>query len=246
MTYSIIARDPKTGYFGAAVASRFFAVGAVIPFISKQSAVATQALVNPVWGIEGNQLMQAGHSPEQAIAKLKERDNGQAQRQVHMIDKSGQTAAHTGKQCIDWAGDMCRQDVSVAGNMLAGPAVLKDMLACYMDNMALDFAPRLLCAMEAAEAAGGDKRGRQSAALRIHRGEEFAWLDLRADDHAHPLNEVRRLLDVAQERYIHFTDMMGSSDNISGHADRAKIETAIAEAAEKRGDKPTASLASDP
>ncbi len=230
MTFSIIARDEQTGHLGIAVASRFFAVGAVIPFITEYGAVATQALVNPVWGVQGNRMMQDGQTPQQALADLKARDSGADQRQVHMIDASGRTAAHTGNSCISWAGHICAKNVSVAGNMLEGQAVLDAMISNWSDNSGCPFAERLLAAMEAGEAAGGDKRGRQSACLKIHRGEAFAWLDLRADDHAQPLAEIRRLLDVAQERYIHFTDMMGSTANISGHADRSRIDAAIRQA----------------
>ena len=247
MTFSLIAREPETGHLGIAVASRFFAVGAVIPFITPAGAIATQALINPLWGVEGNKLLASGVRPQAVLSRLQDRDAGHRQRQVHVMAKDGTNAAYTGADCIEWAGHKAEGNLSVAGNMLAGPQVLEAMLASYHDNADKDFAERMLCAMEAAEAAGGDKRGRQSASLTIHRGEDFPWIDLRCDDNAEPLTEIRRLLDVASERYLHFTEMMGSSARFSGHADRSKIDAAIAAAAKKREaeNKPLASQAYD-
>ena len=247
MTFSLIARDPETGYLGIAVASRFFAVGAVIPFITPYGAIATQALVNPQWGVEGAKLLEDGAAPEAVLSQLKNKDNGHRQRQVHVMHITGMSAGYTGDECIGWAGHKSAPNISLAGNMLAGTNVLEDMLGSYHDNAGKPFAERMLCAMEAGEAAGGDKRGRQSASLTIHRGEAFPWIDLRCDDHGAPLIEIRRLLDVASERYLHFTEMMGNSENFSGHADRSKIDAAIKQAAEERKaqNKSPASLAYD-
>lgn len=245
MTYSIIARDPETGHLGIAVASRFFAVGAVIPFISPSGAIATQALVNPLWGVEGLKYLEKGTPPESVLSALKQKDTGHLQRQVHIMDSQGKSQGYTGADCIEWAGHKSAKDLSVAGNMLAGEKVLDAMITGYHDKSKLSFPERLLHAMEAGEAAGGDKRGRQSASLTIHRGEAFPWIDLRCDDHSEPLVEIRRLLDVASERYIHFTDMMGSTSNFSGHADRSKIEAAIEKGERERAarNQPSASRA---
>ncbi|WP_373049720.1 DUF1028 domain-containing protein [Thalassovita aquimarina] len=229
MTYSIVARDPATGHLGIAVASRFFAVGALVPHIHPNAAVATQAFINPLWGIEGSARLQAGEAAEDVIADLIGRDDGQAQRQAHMIDAKGRIAAHTGTACIDWAGHCSADGVSVAGNMLTGPQVIDDTLVCYLDNLDKPFAERLLLAMQAGEDAGGDKRGRQAAALRIHRGQAYPWIDLRADDHADPLEELRRLLDVAGDRYLFFAEELATADNFSGCKDRTELDRAIAE-----------------
>ncbi len=247
MTYSIVARDPGTGHLGIAVASRFFAVGALVPHIDGKVAVATQAFVNPLWGVEGIAAMADGASAEATIRRFAERDAFASQRQAHMIDLQGRSAAHTGADCIDWAGHRIAEGVSVAGNMLVGPAVVEDTLAAYLDNMSLPIVERLLAAMRAGEDAGGDKRGRQGAALRIHRGEPFPWLSLNVDDHADPLAELGRLMAVAGERYLFFADELGTSDDFSGRADRARLEARIAENERARAAQGTgsASFATD-
>jgi uncharacterized Ntn-hydrolase superfamily protein len=230
MTYSIVARDPETGAHGVAVASRFFAVGSRVPHLrGGLCAVATQAFVSPLWGIEAADRMARGERAADVLADLVARDRGQASRQIHMLDSFGGQAAHTGADCVDWAGHLIADGVSVAGNMLAGPAVVERTMAAYRAGADLPFAERLLAAMEAGEAAGGDRRGRQSAALRIHRGEDYPWLDIRADDHADPLAELRRLWDVANERYLLFCELLPTRANFSGVAERGPIDRAIAD-----------------
>lgn len=229
MTWSIVARDPQTGFFGVAVATRFFAVGALVPHVrGGRCAVATQAFVSPLWGMEAADRLALGEAPEAVIRDLVARDAGQSQRQIHMLDAQGRIAAHTGASCIDWCGQLQAEGISVAGNMLANGRVIADTLACYLDHPDLPFAERLLTAMEAGEAAGGDKCGKQSAALRIHRSEDYPWIDIRTDDHPDPLAELRRLLDVAQERYLFVADAMPTRANFSGVTDRTEIDRAIA------------------
>ena len=228
MTWSIIARDSETGDFGIAVATRFFAVGARVPFIAAGfGAVATQALVNPYYGIDGLKLLAEGRSPQDVIETLKAADSGHAHRQLHIIDAAGRIAAHTGAACVDWCGHLQGGDFSIAGNMLAGPAVLEDTAAAYAANAALPFARRLIAAMCAGEAAGGDKRGRQSAALLIHGAEEWPALDLRVDDHLDPLAELGRLEEVSRERWVHFRQFLPSRANPAGITDRALIDAGI-------------------
>lgn len=248
MTYSIVACDPQTGHHGVAVASRFFAVGALVPHIrGGRCAVATQAFVSPIWGLEAAGRLAKGEAAEAVVADLVARDSGQAQRQIHMIDSAGRSAAHTGGQCIDWCGHRIADGVSVAGNMLVGEKVIADTLAAYQAYMDRPFAERLMLAMEAGEAAGGDKRGKQSAALRIHRGEDYPWIDIRADDHANPLAELRRLFDVAQERYLWVADAMPTKANFSGTTDRTGIDAAIAaeEARRKAAGRTSRSFATE-
>jgi uncharacterized Ntn-hydrolase superfamily protein len=248
MTYSIVARDRETGHYGVAVASRFFAVGALVPHLrGGKCAVATQAFVSPVWGIEAADRMAAGEAAEAVRDDLVARDGGQHIRQIHMIDGHGRIAAHTGENCVDWCGHAAGDGVSVAGNMLAGADVIAGTLAAYEANMHLPLAERLMTAMEAGAAAGGDKRGTQSAALVIHRTEDYPWLSLRADDHPDPLAELRRLYDVAHERFLHVAEAMPTRDNFSGVTDRTGIDKAIAEAEAERkaAGRPSRSFATD-
>ena len=228
MTWSIIARESATGRFGIAVATRFFAVGARVPHIAAGfGAVATQALVNPYYGIDGLRLLRAGKSPRDAIELLKAGDSGHASRQVHVMDASGRIAAYTGPECVDWCGHVEGVGFSIAGNMLAGARVLDDTAAALMADASLPFAQRLIVAMRAGEAAGGDKRGKQSAALLIHGSEEWSDLDLRADDHTDPLGELERLEAVSRERWVHFRRFLPTRKNPGGVTDRTIIDAAV-------------------
>lgn len=235
MTYSIVARDEKTGHLGVAVASRFFCVGGIVPHLrGRVGAVATQAFVNPTYGTDGLAMLAEGQAPDAIIAFLTQRDDGSAQRQLHLIDAQGRNAAFTGSKCIDWAGHRVAENVSVAGNMLTGPKVVDDTLKAYQVAADRPFVERLLIAMQAGEDAGGDKRGRQAAALVIYRDQDYSWLDIRADDHADPLSELRRLYAVAQERYLHVAETMATRENPHGMVDRSEIDRKIAELEETR------------
>src|SRR5947209_10311259 len=225
MTWSIIARESSTGRLGIAVATRFFAVGARVPHIAAGvGAVATQALVNPYYGIDGLTLLRGGKSPRETIELLKAGEAGHASRQVHVMDASGRIAAYTGAECVDWCGHVEGDGFSIAGNMLAGAAVLDDTAAAFIGKANLPFAQRLIAAMRAGEAAGGDKRGKQSAALLIHGNEEWSELNLRVDDHADPLHELERLEAVSRERWVHFRAFLPTRDNPAGITDRATID----------------------
>jgi uncharacterized Ntn-hydrolase superfamily protein len=228
MTWSIIARDSATGHFGIAVATRFFAVGARVPHIAPGvGAVATQALLNPYYGIDGLKLLREGRSPRDVIEMLRAADSGHGSRQMHVIDASGHIAAYTGADCVEWCGHVEGNGFSIAGNMLAGRRVLDDTAAAFVANDALPFAQRLIVAMGAGEAAGGDKRGKQSAALLIHGDEEWSALDLRVDDHADPLQELGRLEQVSRERWVHFRRFLPTRANPAGVTDRATIDASI-------------------
>jgi uncharacterized Ntn-hydrolase superfamily protein len=231
MTWSIIARDKATGHFGIAVATRFFAVGARVPNIaSGYGAVASQALFNPFYGVEGLTLLRAGMPAPDVVRTLVAADAGRDQRQVHVMDAAGRVAAHTGAQCVDWCGHVEGEGFSIAGNMLAGARVIADTAAAYAGNAALAFPRRLIAALKAGEAAGGDKRGKQSAALRIHGEEEWSDLDLRVDDHVDPLAELERLERVSRERWTHFRRFLPGRHNPVGVIDRRVIDAEIAKA----------------
>jgi uncharacterized Ntn-hydrolase superfamily protein len=233
MTWSIIARDPSTGQFGIAVATRFFAVGACVPHIAPRiGAIATQALVNPYYGIDGLKLLREGRPPRDIINTLIAVDAGRESRQVHVMDASGSIASYTGSDCVGWCGHLEGNGFSIAGNMLVRSRVLEDTAQAYVAAEALPFPQRLIAAMRSGEAAGGDKRGKQSAALLIYADEEWSALDLRVDDHADPLAELERLEQVSRERWVHFRNFLPSRNNPAGVTDRkiieASIETAIA------------------
>lgn len=228
MTWSIIARDPATGTFGVAVASRFFAVGAICPYVEGNvAALATQALVNPMYAVHAMPRLRNGEAAEVVLASLVASDAGADQRQFHIIDGVGHVAQHTGVHCVAWAGHVSAPNVSVAGNMLAGPRVVQATLDAYRGSTG-PMAERLLTAMEAGETAGGDKRGKQSAALKICTRDPYSDLDIRADDHPDPLTELRRLYRVSLERYAVFRRLLPGTNSPVGVLDRAVIDAAIA------------------
>ncbi len=228
MTWSILARDAQ-GHFGMAIASRFFAVGALCLHSARGvGMLATQALLNPLYGPAGLALLGTGHSAAEVLRQLIANDAGHEHRQVHLLPASGPGAAHTGAACIDGCGHQLFDDFSVAGNMLAGPQVLAATAEAYRSAAGLPLAERLLAAMAAGEAAGGDKRGKQAAALRIHADEDYLQLDLRVDDHADPITELQRLYQVSLQRSQAFIACLAGRYDPVGLTDRDQIETRIA------------------
>jgi uncharacterized Ntn-hydrolase superfamily protein len=192
MTWSIVAHDPATGAFAVAVTTCAFAVG---PFVrAGVGAVSTQSMTNRYLGPAVLDGLQRGLSPTAAIEGALAGDEGRGIRQIHAVDRHGRSAAWTGQNCVDWCGDRPGQGFSVAGNMLAGEAVLADTVAAFVTRESLPLPERLLAALDAGDAAGGDKRGRQSAALLLTTTEDFPDINLRVDDHVEPLVELDRLL----------------------------------------------------
>ena len=237
MTWSILARDPTTGALGAAVATRFFAVGAICIHVEGGvGALATQALINPMYAVHGMPRLRLGEPPGHLSAALLAADAGREHRQLLILDAQGRISQFTGSACITWAGHLAGHDVSVAGNMLAGPDVVAHTLAAWRASTGT-MAERLLTALDAGEAAGGDKRGKQSAALKICTNDPYPVLDIRADDHPDPLAELRRLHAVSRERYATFRTFLAGRDSPCGLYDRAEIDAAIAaaEAATAKG-----------
>ena len=227
MTWSIVARDAN-GHFGVAVASKFFAVGALCPHAqSGVGALATQALVNPLLAAPALAGMAQQREPAELLAELLAADSGSAHRQFHMVDALGRAAAHTGGECIDWCGHTMRDGFSVAGNMLAGPQVIEATADSYAAHAALPFAQRLLTALAAGEAAGGDKRGKQAAALLVFNGQDYPALDVRVDDHVEPILELQRLYNVSLQRFQPFVTCLPSREHPSGTTDRQQIEAQI-------------------
>lgn len=207
-TYSIVARDPATGQLGVAVQSHWFSVGSIVSWAeSGVGAVATQSFVDPAYGPGGLERMRGGESAPEALAALVAADEGREVRQVAMIDANGRVDAWTGANCIPAAGHQVGDNFSVQANLMGRETVWPAMAAAFEESDG-DLAERLLRAMEAAEAEGGDIRGRQSAAILVVRGEPSgeAWrdrlFDLRVDDHPDALGELRRLVTL-QRAYRH-------------------------------------------
>ncbi|WP_296574752.1 DUF1028 domain-containing protein [Phreatobacter sp.] len=228
MTWSIIATDEATGAKGIAVATRAFAVGSIVPHVdSDHGAVATQALANLTYGPRGLRLLREGLPAAEVLRVLIASDGGASQRQVHIMDSAGRFAAHTGADCIGWCGHAVHDGFSVAGNMLAGPEVIAETARVFAAHANLPFPRRLITAMQAGEAAGGDKRGKQSAALLIHTTEDYPFLSLRVDDHAEPLAELDRLEQVWRQRAKHFNALLATRRDLTGTIDRDVINAAI-------------------
>jgi uncharacterized Ntn-hydrolase superfamily protein len=204
-TFSIVAVDPKSGDLGIAVASKFLAVGAVTNFAeAKVGAVVTQAWANTTYGPRGLALLRNGANAEDALAVLTKADEGREHRQSAVVDAKGRVAAFTGAKCNAWAGHRTGKTYSVQGNLLTGKEVI-DAMAEAFEKAEGPLAERLTAALAAGEAAGGDKRGKQSAALLVVRdkggysGLNDRYIDLRVDDHAGPVEELRRLLKLHRQ-----------------------------------------------
>jgi uncharacterized Ntn-hydrolase superfamily protein len=217
-TFSIAARCPRTGMLGVAVSTAVPAVGGICPFIAPGvGAIATQSWVNPYLGIDGLVLLRQGLSAEDCMTKLIGDDPGRTVRQLGIVDGQGRVAAHTGSDCVDWAGHRTGHQFTVQGNMLVGAATIEAMAEAAAASEASPLHERLMLALEAGQAAGGDKRGKQSAALKVFNKEEFAWLDVRVDEHRHPVAELRRVLEIAKQQLLPFIDGMPSRlDPIGG------------------------------
>jgi uncharacterized Ntn-hydrolase superfamily protein len=198
MTYSLVARDGKQ--WGVAVQSKFLAVGSVVSWAEPDAgAIATQAYANPRYGPDGLALLREGRSAEEALERLIALDEGRDERQVGIVDAAGRAAAWTGPECMDWAGHRTGEDYSAQGNILVGPETVDALVETFTASARAPLAERLLDCLAAAQKAGGDRRGQQSAALLVvERNAGYAQLsdtlvDLRVDDHSDPIGELRRL-----------------------------------------------------
>ncbi|MBV8189427.1 MAG: DUF1028 domain-containing protein [Alphaproteobacteria bacterium] len=228
MTWSIIFRERTTGRIAVAVATKFFAVGARVPFVAPQKgALCTQALFNPLYGPRGLRLIDEGVGAVDVVRLLIAPDAGREHRQLHVLGADRRFAAHTGSECVPWCGHWIGEDLSVAGNMLAGPQVIAETVRFFRENEALPLPRRLIGALKAGERVGGDKRGKQSAALQIWGDQDYSELDLRVDDHVEPLLELARLEAASRETWTAFRAFLATDDNPSGIYDRAKINAAV-------------------
>jgi uncharacterized Ntn-hydrolase superfamily protein len=204
-TFSIVARCSRTGQLGVAVATAVPAVGSMCPYVqSGVGAVSTQSWVNPYLALTALSELEKGAGASDALGTALAGDDARDFRQFGLVDGHGRSAAHTGAECTPWAGQILGPDVAIIGNMLTGPEVLDAMVAAFHASADADLAERLMLALEAGDAAGGDKRGKQSAALRVHADEVYALLDIRVDEHAEPVAELRRVLRIARAQLLPF------------------------------------------
>lgn len=240
MTFSLVARDPVTGRLGVAVATCALAVGRAVPWAQAGvGAVATQATTNRAYGARGLMLLRDGFTPEEVLEKVRVDDPDPSQRQVGMIDAAGRTVAWTGRGCLSACGHITGDGFSAQGNMLASRSVIPSLVEGYLESRG-DFAERLLAGLAAAQEAGGDLRGRQSAALLVVAGErrpdpwDGVLIDLRVDDAAEPVDELRRLLQL-QRAYETSDHEVLACDAPDGLRD---LHAALAAA--QRGDRGTA------
>lgn len=225
MTWSITTFDAETNAFAVVVATRALAVGASCPYVrAGVGAVSTQSMTNRYLAPAVLDGLAQGLAPDAAIAQAVAPDGGRGLRQIHAVDAQGRTAAWTGENCVMWCGSVSDRNVSVAGNMLAGSRVIEATLEAFLASASRPLPERLHTAMCAGEAAGGDRRGRQSAAMKVVTTEDFPDLDLRIDDHAEPLAELGRLIGLWRTQWLPRRAWAPSKANPSGAADLDAIE----------------------
>jgi len=206
-TFSIVARDPDTGELGVAVASRFFAVGTVVPWAKAGvGAIATQSFANTSFGWRGLEMLESGLSPDEALKNLLRNDDNPSQRQLGIVGAEGSSTTYTGENCLFWAGGRHGPNYAVQGNILTGEAVVSGMERAFLEATGT-LAERMYAALLAGEKDGGDSRGKQSAALLVvkngagYGGYTDRAIDIRVDDSPEPFKELGRLLNIAQMNY---------------------------------------------
>lgn len=232
-TFSIVAADPESGEVGVAVASRFFAVGTVVPHARAGiGAVATQSFANTTFGPRGLELLKGGLHPEEVVDVLLRQDPGHEQRQVGVVDAEGNSATYTGSRCLAWAGGRAGKNYAAQGNILTGEDVVLAMESTFLETEGKPLAERLFLALEAGHEAGGDSRGKQSAALLVVReragygGFTDRAVDIRVDDHATPIQELKRLLAMAMVNDYWNRGWTAFTENEFGEALRWQEKTA--------------------
>jgi uncharacterized Ntn-hydrolase superfamily protein len=216
-TFSIAARCPRTGMVGVAVCTAVPAVGALCPFARPRvGAVATQSFVNPYLGIDGLKLLEQGLSAQEALDQLLAGDPGRERRQVSVVDGHGRAAAFTGKDCLAWHGHIVGDGYAVAANMMVDETTVAAMARAFAAHADGELPERLLRALEAGDATGGDYRGRQSAALLVYHTEDYPYRSLRVDEHRQPVAELRRIFELSKQQLFPFVDMLPTRENPRG------------------------------
>lgn len=218
MTFSITARCEKTNQLGVAVSTKLPAVGTLCPFAKAgYGAIATQSFVNPYIGINGLRYLEEKQNASDVLDKVLAEDPDPEMRQVSIVDSSGQAVAFSGNKCDGWYGHLTGDNYAVAGNMLVGEETITEMVKTFKNTSDLSLSERLLQSLEAGQAAGGDKRGRQSAALLVVDKEEYPLFDLRVDEHQNPVEELRRVYTVAMKDLFPLVKMMPTLENPKGN-----------------------------
>ncbi|MFD2679340.1 DUF1028 domain-containing protein [Bacillus seohaeanensis] len=204
-TFSITARCPETGMLGVAVSTARPAVGSLAPYVKAGvGAIATQALVNPFYGIDGLNYLESGLSPEEVLEKLLAADEEKEKRQLAIVSNNGEVLGYTGSDTVPWQGHHLGEGFVVAGNMLTGPETLDAMKRTY-ETSQKSFPEKLLDVLKSGQEAGGDKRGKQSAALYIVDTEQYPYIDLRVDEHSNPVAELIRVYRVCEKDLFPYT-----------------------------------------
>lgn len=228
-TFSIVGHCPRSGMLGVAVSTAVPAVGALCPHVKAGvGAVSTQSWVNPYLAIDALQLMERGAPGPEALEQVLAADDGANLRQIGVVDAQGHSASWSGDGCTSWYGHITEENFAVQGNMLVGEATLTAMAEAFRDSASLDLAERLLLALEAGNSAGGDKRGKQSAALRVHHTEDYPWLDLRVDEHPQPVAELRRVYTIAKLQLLPFVAGMPKRGQPAGSLSESVTEMLLA------------------
>ncbi len=225
-TFSITARCPRTGMLGVGVCTAIPAVGAICPFVKpKLGAIASQSFANPYLGIDGLVLLEQGHTAHSALDRLIAADPGRARRQLSVVDGAGNAAAFTGQDCIPWHGDHVGPGYVVAANMMVDATTVEAMAEAFEASRDEALPERLLRALEAGDATGGDYRGRQSAALLVYDTEAYPSHSLRVDEHRQPVPELRRIFAVCQQQLYPWLGTLPTRTNPLGTADPSPVST---------------------
>ena len=208
-TFSIAARCARTGMLGVSVSTAVPAVGAICPHVRPGvGAVSTQAWVNPYLGFDSIRLLTDGGEASEVLRTVMEADPARDVRQIGVVDAQGRSASWSGADCTPWFGHRTGPGYAIQGNMLTGPDVLEAMEAAFTASEALELPERLVLALEAAQAQGGDKRGKQSAAVIVYDTEDYPLTDLRVDEHRYPVAELRRIFTIYQQQVRPFLEGM--------------------------------------
>ena len=217
-TFSVAARDPTSGMLGVAVSTKLPAVGGLVPFVrAGAGAIASQAWSNPLLGVDGLTLLEQGYNAEETLRTLLDQDPEPELRQLSVVDAQGRSAAHTGSETDAWCGHRTGVGYAITGNMLVGEETILAMVDAFRGGEEKPFPKRLLQTLEAGQAAGGDRRGRQSAALYVVDIAPYPYVDLRVDEHHDPVAELRRIYEVAEEKLLPFVEALPTRKNPKGN-----------------------------